>query len=223
MRPPDGHIMVPARRRTRNVPADACGSMVHHGREWRVTAHPSGEPSEADAPSGSDLPIDSDVDVADERAHPERDVFEARPGRRTGGAASVLLVIALGGGLGSVARYLVGRAIPTPAGGFPWATFLINVTGCFALGLLMVFVLDVWPPSRYVRPFLGVGFLGGYTTFSTFTTEILQLARGGHWAVADSYAAGSLLAGLVAVWCGMALARALAGSPIRRSGERSSR
>ncbi|MEV7969482.1 fluoride efflux transporter CrcB [Sphaerisporangium sp. NPDC088356] len=189
-----------------------------------MTARPSGDHFDPDPPSGSDLPIDSDVDVAHERGHPERNVFEARPGRRRAGALGVLVVIALGGGLGSVARYLVSQAIPTPAGHFPWATFLTNVTGCFALGLLMVFVLNVWPPSRYVRPFLGVGFLGGYTTFSTFTTEILRLAREGRWAVADSYAVGSLLAGLVAVWCGMALARGLAGIPARRSrDERSSR
>ncbi|MEU8269299.1 fluoride efflux transporter CrcB [Sphaerisporangium sp. NPDC049002] len=189
-----------------------------------MTARPSEYPFDPGPPSGGDLPIGSDVDVADERGHPERNVFDAHPGRRRGGAPGALLVIALGGGLGSVARYLVSQAIPAPAGRFPWATFLINMTGCFALGLLMVFVLNVWPPRRYLRSFLGIGFLGGYTTFSTFTTEILQLARDGRWTVAGSYAVGSALAGLVAVWCGLALARGLAGIPVRRSrDDRSSR
>ncbi|MEU8247767.1 fluoride efflux transporter CrcB [Nonomuraea sp. NPDC048916] len=157
------------------------------------------------------------------RARPDQDAFRLRarsPDRR---AAKVLAMIALGGGLGSVARYLVTEAIPVSAGGFPWGTFLINVTGCFLLGLLMVFVLQVWPPTRYVRPFLGIGFLGGYTTFSAFTAEIVHLAGDGVWTPADLYALDSLLAGLFAVWCGTALARAVAGLPHRRRGEGSRR
>ncbi|MBO3750183.1 fluoride efflux transporter CrcB [Streptosporangiaceae bacterium NEAU-GS5] len=122
----------------------------------------------------------------------------------------VLAAVGVGGGLGSVARALVSQAVPTPPAGFPWATFLINVTGCFALGVVMILVLRVWPPTRYVRPFLGVGFLGGYTTFSTFTLEIVALARSGEWTVANAYALDSLLAGLVAVSCGIFLARRLA-------------
>jgi hypothetical protein len=73
----------------------------------------------------------------------------------------VLAVIALGGGIGSVARYGLARAWPTPPGGFPWATFVTNVVGCAVLGTLMYLVLEVWPPSRYRRPFLGVGVCGG--------------------------------------------------------------
>jgi CrcB protein len=124
----------------------------------------------------------------------------------------VVMAVALGGGIGSVARYLVTTAVPVDAGSFPWATFIINVTGCFALGLLMVFVLDVWPPRRYVRPFLGIGVLGGYTTFSTVMVEILKLPSGLAWA----YPLSSLFAGLAAVWCGMTLARLIARIPVRR-------
>ncbi|NUO61851.1 MAG: fluoride efflux transporter CrcB [Hamadaea sp.] len=150
----------------------------------------------------------------------EGDVFRARPpARRRGRAFAILAVIGLGGGIGSSGRYLLAHALPTPPDGFPWATFVTNVSGCFLLGALMVFVLDVWPPSRYVRPFFGVGVLGGFTTFSTFTGEIVHLAQDGRWAVADSYALDSLIAGLVAVWCGMALARAVAGLPSRRARE----
>ncbi|MEZ0074622.1 CrcB protein [Planotetraspora sp. GP83] len=147
-----------------------------------------------------------------------RDVFARRSVAREARTLSVLAVIALGGGLGSVARYLVGAAVPGRPGGFPWGTFLINVTGCFALGLLMVYVLEVWPPRRYVRPFFGVGVLGGYTTFSTVTVEILQRPAG----LALLYALCSLAGGLVAVWAGMSIARLTALQLRQRShGERS--
>jgi fluoride exporter len=119
------------------------------------------------------LPTDSDVDLRDERAHPVH--------RRE---VTVLAMIALGGGLGSVARYLVSLAVPTHTGHFPWATFIINISGCFALGLLMVLVLKVWPAQRYVRPFFGVGFLGGYTTFSTVAVSRRGVSPGtvsGRW------------------------------------------
>lgn len=163
----------------------------------------------------ADLPVDPDVDLRH-----ERDMFRgpAAPAPARHRTWDILAVIALGGGAGAVARFLLGRALPAPPTGFPWGTFLANVTGCFALGALMVFVLDVWPPRRYVRPFLGVGFLGGFTTFSTFTTEIVDRSARGAWPMAAVYAAGSLVAGLVAVWCGIVLARALAGLPVRRRG-----
>lgn len=165
------------------------------------------------------MPTDPDLTLAeeqeeqrDEQQQEGRDVFAVRPARHRARAAAVLAVIGLGGGVGSSARYLLAQALPSPAGGFPWATFVTNVAGCLLLGALMVFVLEVWPPSRYVRPFFGVGVLGGFTTFSTYTSEIVHLAQGGHWALADSYALDSLIAGLVAVWCGMAAARALTRS-----------
>lgn len=72
----------------------------------------------------------------------------------------------------------------------------------------MVFLLDVWPPHRYLRPFLGVGLLGGYTTFSTYMLESRDLLVGGHEATPVAYLAGSLAAGLVAVWVGILSARA---------------
>ncbi|GGO61183.1 fluoride efflux transporter CrcB [Nonomuraea cavernae] len=151
------------------------------------------------------------------QGRPAKDVFQIRARTRDRRAARVIAVIALGGGLGSVARYLVGEAVPVAAGGFPWGTFLVNVTGCFLLGLLMVFVLHVWPPTHYVRPFLGVGFLGGYTTFSAFTAEIVLLADDGVWTPTDLYALDSLLAGLAAVWFGTVLGRVVAGLPRRRA------
>ncbi|MBC3843313.1 CrcB protein [Streptacidiphilus sp. 4-A2] len=132
----------------------------------------------------------------------------------------VLGVVALGGGLGSVARYELGKAWTTPSGGFPWSTFTINVLGSLALGLLMVYVVEVWPPSRYRRPFLGVGIIGGFTTFSTWMNETRGLIATGHLAVADAYALTSLIAGLAAVWTGIAAARRLQRLPVRRGPSR---
>lgn len=143
------------------------------------------------------LPIDSDVD--------EQDVFREVP--RPHRQHAILASIALGGGLGSVTRYLVSEAVRAPAGHFPWATFWINVSGSFALGLLMVLILDVWPPRRHLRPFLCTGFLGGFTTFSTFATETRALVAHGSWPLAAAYVAASLAAGLAATWTGMTLAR----------------
>jgi CrcB protein len=153
-------------------------------------------------------------------APPQRqDVFRTAPAEATR-ELGILAVIALGGGLGSVARYLVAQAIPAKAGHFPWATFVTNLSGCFALGLLMVLVLDVWPPRRYIRPFFGIGFLGGYTTFSTFAVELRALGAHGAWSLADAYALNSLVGGLAAVWIGMTIARLIAGLPImRREGQ----
>lgn len=121
----------------------------------------------------------------------------------------IVLVIAAGGALGSLARWAVSQAVPGSPWGIPWGTWLANVTGGLALGVLMVFVLDVWPPRRYVRPFLGVGVLGGYTTFSTYMLDTRTLLADGHVAAALGYLFGTLVAGLLAVAAGVVLARSL--------------
>lgn len=120
-----------------------------------------------------------------------------------------LAVIALGGALGSGARYGVAEAMPHAPGTVPWSTVTVNVSGGFLLGLIMVFLLDEWSPRRYVRPFLGVGFLGGYTTFSTYMLDTLALLEPGQRATAVLYLLGSLVVGLGAVWAGMVAARVL--------------
>jgi CrcB protein len=119
----------------------------------------------------------------------------------------ILLFVAAGGSLGAAARYGIGQALPHTSRQFPWATFLINVTGCFAVGMLMVFVLEVWPSSRYLRPFLGVGVLGGYTTFSTYALETRNLLVAGQQDLAGLYLLGSLAAGLTAVSLGIVSGR----------------
>ncbi len=119
----------------------------------------------------------------------------------------ILAVIAAGGALGSLARWGLAAALPHRPGAFPWATFSVNVTGCLLIGALMVLLAEVWPPSRYLRPFLGIGVLGGYTTFSTYVLDARNLLVTGHAGTAAAYLLGSLAAGLATVWAGVALLR----------------
>ncbi|GAA6526330.1 fluoride efflux transporter CrcB [Intrasporangium sp. DVR] len=121
----------------------------------------------------------------------------------------VLAVIALGGALGAAARYGTGQLWPTTPGGLPWATLVVNVAGSFLLGLLMVYVTDVWPPRRYVRPFLGVGVLGGFTTFSAYALDARALLADGRATAALAYVAGTLALALAAVVAGALVGRVL--------------
>ncbi|HEY8525011.1 MAG TPA: CrcB family protein [Acidimicrobiales bacterium] len=120
---------------------------------------------------------------------------------------SVLAAIALGGALGAPVRYGVTQLFPGGLGRFPWGTVTANVTGSFALGLALALILDRFPPTRYLRPFVATGFLGAYTTYSTFAVEADLLVRDGSPIVAVGYAAGSLLAGLAAAGVGIRAAR----------------
>jgi CrcB protein len=120
----------------------------------------------------------------------------------------VLAVIAAGGVVGSLARWGISSALPHHGTGYPWATFIENVVGCLLIGVLMWFVVEVWIVGRYVRPFLGVGVLGGFTTFSTYAVETTGLVRNGAAGTAALYAVGSLLAGLLAVRAGRVLGAA---------------
>ena len=111
--------------------------------------------------------------------HPVRpEVHPHAPARRAG-QWPVLAAVAAGGVLGAVARYGLTTAIPHRPGGFAWATFGINVTGCLLIGVLMVLVEEVWTGRRLLRPFLGVGVLGGFTTFSTYTLDASQSVASG--------------------------------------------
>lgn len=114
----------------------------------------------------------------------------------------VLAVISLGGTLGALGRYAVGQAYPVAPVGFPWATFVVNVSGCLLIGVLMVLVADVWAGRRLVRLFLGVGVLGGYTTFSTYAVDIDRLTRAGSVGTAVVYLAATVIGALVAVYAG---------------------
>jgi len=118
-------------------------------------------------------------------------------------------VVALGGMLGSGARYGIGEAWPTGADGFPWSTFVINLSGCFALGVLMAYVVGREGLHPLTRPFLGTGLIGGYTTFSTYAVEANDLILARHPALGLGYLALSILLGLAAVLVGRNVAEAV--------------
>jgi fluoride exporter len=118
-----------------------------------------------------------------------------------------LVAVALGGAAGAPARCELSVRFPAPAGSFPWTTFCINVSGSFLLGLLLTFVLERWPPTRYIRPFVAIGVLGAFTTFSTFSVEADLLFRDGHVSLGLVYVLGSLVAGGTAVYLGIAAGR----------------
>ena len=143
------------------------------------------------------FPVDPDVTEADLPTVPERALRLVRDRR------DILLVIALGGALGAAARYGLARAIPHSPGDFPWSTLLTNVSGCLAIGVLLVLVVEHLPTSRLVRPFFGTGLLGGFTTFSTYAVDTRALLAAGRPAVAAAYLFGTLSLGLVAVLVGL--------------------
>jgi len=125
----------------------------------------------------------------------------------------ILAVIALGGVVGTLARNGLAQALPTAYGHLPWSTFLVNVSGSLLLGLFMVLLEAALAPSRYLRPFLGVGVLGGYTTFSTYTSDVRALLAGGHAPVALAYLFGTVAACLLATLAGIALGRLIEARP----------
>ncbi|WP_326821302.1 fluoride efflux transporter FluC [Streptosporangium sp. NBC_01756] len=120
---------------------------------------------------------------------------------------AILGAISAGGVLGALARHGLTVAFPHPPGGFAWATFGINVTGCLLIGVLMVLITETWQAHRLVRPFLGVGVLGGFTTFSTYVVDIGRAAAAGAPRTALVYLAATVAGALAAVYAGTALTR----------------
>jgi CrcB protein len=113
--------------------------------------------------------------------------------------------------LGSLGRYAVGLALPHATGAFAWSTLLVNVTGSFAMGVLVVWVLSMDRPHPLLRPFLGVGVLGGWTTFSSFALDARTMVTAGHGLLAAAYVAGSIVVGLAAVGLGVTLGERVFG------------
>lgn len=148
--------------------------------------------------------VDPDVDLR----------VTAPPRVRT---APVLVAIAVGGGLGGLARYGLSLTFPADPGAIPWGTLIANVLGCVLIGVLMVLVTEVWSPHRLVRPFLGVGLLGGFTTFSAYAVEVRDLLVPGSAPVAMAYLAGTVLSCLLATVAAVALTRLATRTRQRRS------
>jgi CrcB protein len=118
---------------------------------------------------------------------------------------AVLGAVAVGGSVGATARWALAEALPHGPGQFPWATFLTNVLGCLLIGVLMVLVVERWPHRLLLRPFVGTGILGGFTTFSTYTVDTRTLVATGHGTLAAAYLLGTLVVGLLAVVAGLRL------------------
>lgn len=167
----------------------------------------------ADDSRHGDLPVDPDLVLPAESP--------AQTHRASGASRrwDVALVIALGGAIGGGIRWLINEAVPHATEAFPWATFIENVSGCLMIGVLLVYLLEVWSPHRYARPFLGIGVLGGFTTFSAYTSETAGLLRTGHAPSALIYLFATVALGLLATWTGIAGARKLSGV-ISRTKER---
>ena len=144
-------------------------------------------------------PVDPDVDLRD-------------PGQRaetSRGEWDLLLAIAVGGLIGAEARYGLGVLVPHRVGQFAWSTVLINISGCFLLGALMVVLLEFVTPHRLARPFFGVGILGGYTTFSTFAVDIQLMLVAHQVGTAAIYLVATVVLCAVAVWLATVLTRSV--------------
>lgn len=118
-----------------------------------------------------------------------------------------LILVMVGGAIGAGARYCIGRAIGGE--GFPWATLTVNVAGGLAMGCLAGVIARGWA-GEPARLLLGVGVLGGFTTFSAFSLELVTLAERGAWGLAAGYAIASVAGAALALVAGLAIARGLA-------------
>jgi len=121
---------------------------------------------------------------------------------------------ALGGALGALARWGVAEALPREPGAWPWATLVVNLLGCLVLGFLVGRVFDRSEGPPWLRPFLATGVLGGFTTYSAFAVETVQLAEAGRVGTAAGYVLASVAGGVLAAAVGQRLGRAPAREPV---------
>ncbi len=119
------------------------------------------------------------------------------------------VLVAVGGALGALARAGVTALVPRDPGGWPWATLVVNLTGCLLLGALLAVLATRRPDGERLQVFLGTGVLGGFTTYSAFALEVTDLVAGGRPAIAVGYVVASVLGGVLAVAAGVRAGRAL--------------
>ena len=129
--------------------------------------------------------------------------------RITRESAQVVGVVALGGVVGSLLRFQAGVIWPNPPGTFPTTTLLVNLLGCLVIGVFLTFITERWTAHRLVRPFFGTGVLGGFTTFSTYSLDIVTLVRLGRPVPAVSYLFLTAIGAMLAVGLGMVATRRL--------------
>lgn len=166
------------------APADAPGVGITGDPRWRL------------ARERAQLDQEEEHDLLDEPVLP---LF--------GLSAATLFAIFAGGALGTLARYLLAVDYPTAPGGFPWVTLLANLTGSFAIGLLIPVTEHVAHRAPWARPFLMIGFLGGWTTYSSLAVDASLLVRHGDLAAAVGYLVATVAGGLALVVAGHALGR----------------
>jgi CrcB protein len=130
-----------------------------------------------------------------------------RGGRPRRPPVAVVTAVSAGGAFGAAARYGLAAAFPVAAGGFAWTTFWINVSGCLLIGALTMLAGRLWAGHRLVLPFLGVGVLGGFTTFSTYVIDAQRLVDAHAGGTALLYLGATVLAALTATVAGLGLAR----------------
>lgn len=120
----------------------------------------------------------------------------------------MVIYVAIGGALGSVARYLTGVGLGRWLGtGFPWATLTVNIVGSLVMGILVGLMVQRWVPSGEMRAFLTIGILGGFTTFSTFSLDAAGLLQRGEMGMAAAYVLSSVIMGIGGLFAGLYLVR----------------
>jgi fluoride exporter len=164
-------------------------------------------------------PVDPDLVAWTNRPSVGGPFAVARPSRWPRLRLDAILAVFIGGCLGGWARYAITTTWRADAGGFPWATFYVNLAGTLILGLVVAAASVL--SSRFVRPLLGTGFCGAFTTFSAVVVTADQLFAHRHQGIAVAYLAASALAGFAAAALGVVLGRALLSSRHRARAKRS--
>jgi CrcB protein len=149
------------------------------------------------------------ADIVAEPVDPDVGPEDARGARHS--ERAVVAVISVGGAVGAVARYGAGVTWPTPSGFFPWTTLGINVVGSAMIGVLLVLVTERFQTHRLVRPFVGTGMLGGFTTFSTYAVDSQRLIAGARPGLALANLAATVMLAILAVTVATRLTRLLVG------------